>query len=65
MIWVILGAFSVKFAEKSFFALFGVTQARPRDAGTIWVILGAFSIKFPEKSFFALFRVIQARPRSS
>ncbi|KRY95938.1 hypothetical protein T11_11097 [Trichinella zimbabwensis] len=27
---VILGAFSLKYPEKSFFALFRVTQARPR-----------------------------------
>ncbi|KRY95838.1 hypothetical protein T11_13402, partial [Trichinella zimbabwensis] len=29
MIWFILGAFSVKFSEKSFFEIFRVTQARP------------------------------------
>ncbi|KRY65343.1 hypothetical protein T11_5772 [Trichinella zimbabwensis] len=29
---VILGAFSVKLPEKSFFALFIVTQARPRPS---------------------------------
>ncbi|KRY64251.1 hypothetical protein T11_11945 [Trichinella zimbabwensis] len=27
--WVILGAFSVKYPEKSLFALFRITQARP------------------------------------
>ncbi|KRZ63515.1 hypothetical protein T10_6495, partial [Trichinella papuae] len=32
MIRVILATFSLKFAEKSFFALFGVTQARPRSS---------------------------------
>ncbi|KRZ65272.1 hypothetical protein T10_23 [Trichinella papuae] len=48
MTWVILGAFSLKLSEKSFFALFR------GELSTNWVLTGRFSRKFPEKSFFPL-----------